>query len=281
VDIADRDAHRLLAYIAAVNDQGASLPGNLAEEYGRQAEREIIRVRDSFALKDMRQALATFQLAFAGSTEPEGWIRYLQRLGWARIEAHDGSHCVALTQLGRAVLRHLEQRQVPTDEAVAITVMADDPLSYAQMMGRVAGHQDAMLVDAYLTADALFPLLARTRVTRFLTSRKGRDQNQRIVEMMSLLERFNIGRTVQLRASNDFHDRYIIPRSGPVETLGTSMGSIGKYISTYTPLGEPVASVIREAHEAMWIEAEVLYPNPMAADNREPAADSAPIRPRG
>ena len=152
MEIANPHTHRLLAYIAAVNDQGASLPVELADEYGKEAERAYIQETQP-AVAGLAMVVARMQEAIGGRMRLESWVGYLERLGWAMRDTADGEQSVVVTRLGRAVLRHLEQSEVSPESAVGIAVKADDPLSYAQVIGRIASHQDALLVDAYLDAD--------------------------------------------------------------------------------------------------------------------------------
>jgi hypothetical protein len=254
VEIADAETHRLLAYIAAISDQGTPLPIGLAEEYGRQAERGVIRDDAGTVAETFAFFAARLQRTFYGSARREGRIAHLERLGWAARETWDKEESIVLTRVGKAVLRHLNQREVSEEEAVAITVKADDPLSYARVMGRIAGHDEAMLVDAYIAVEPLVSLLQQTRVTRILTSRKGREREAaaRIASLVTLLQRLDAGRPVELRATDGIHDRFIIARSGPVEMLGTSMGAIGRHVTVYTPLEEPAAGAVRQIHEDLW-----------------------------
>jgi hypothetical protein len=106
-------------------------------------------------------------------------------------------------------------------------VKAGDPLSYAQVMRRIAGHDEAMFVDAYIAVEPLLSLLQQTRVTRILTSRKGRAKEaaSRIASLVTLPERLDAGRPVECGVTDGIHDRFVIPPSGAVGMLGTSMGA--------------------------------------------------------
>ena len=42
--------------------------------------------------------------------------------------------------------------------------------------------------------------------------------------------------------------------------LGTSLGGIGKKVSTMTTLGEVATRALRAAHETLWASAEVIEP---------------------
>jgi hypothetical protein len=269
VEIADAETHRLLAYVSAVNDQGVPLPARLAEEYGQRPTRRVFREGPMPAMQSVGLMLRTFSQAFAGTSRLEDAVAYLVRLGWAEREAADGQN-VALTRLGRAVLRHLDQREVSSELALAITLKADDPLAYAQVIERIARHEDAMLVDGYLRVEVLPILLERTAVTRILTSRRGHDHGARIASLVAMLQRTDA--MLQLR-TGEVQDRYVIPPAGSIEMLGTSLSGVGKHVSAYIEVADPVATELRQLHERLWADAEVLHPRP-EADNGDEAAES-------
>jgi hypothetical protein len=68
-------------------------------------------------------------------------------------------------------------------------------------------------------------------------------------------------RQLEIRIATALHDRYLIPREeGRVTMLGMSLGGIGKKVSTITTLGEVASVALRDAHEALWRDAETLAP---------------------
>ena len=85
------------------------------------------------------------------------------------------------------------------------------------------------------------------------------------------------GRSVEIRKAADLHDRYLIPAGdGHVVMLGASLGGIGKKVSTMTTLGAVASIALRDAHERLWRDAEVIEPKkPSASQTAEPPAEEA------
>jgi hypothetical protein len=80
--------------------------------------------------------------------------------------------------------------------------------------------------------------------------------------------------------NDDFHDRFVIPDSGPVRQIGTSLNGVSKRLSVMVTMeDDAAAAAIKAAFEASWatatpIEAPAEAP-PKDAETKE-EAKSAP-----
>ena len=136
-----------------------------------------------------------------------------------------------------------------------MVVRPDDPLGYAKLIARIASYEDALLVDPYLEIEALAIVANGTSIGRVLTSKK--DQ-ARVAAIIAAAQTDALPNTIDIRFSSELHDRYVIPPTGPIEHLGTSLNGASKHVSVSTPLREPVASEIRRLMEGIWERAEKM-----------------------
>jgi hypothetical protein len=185
----------------------------------------------------------------------ESFTTYLQRVGWL---GSDGEH-IALTALGAIVLRELDQREVQSDVPLQVVLNAEDPLAYARVVERYATHGEALLVDAYFRLDDLMYILNQTQVTRLLTGTKPRKEGRaRVAGLATAISRQKIGRPFAMRTTDEIHDRFFIPTTGPVESVGTSLSGVGKRFSMMVTIEPPVADAIRTGMEGVWDRADVV-----------------------
>ncbi len=248
MEIADEPSHRVLAYLVGINRAGYR---PTVEELGAYAEKpDRIRWGPTWAAK-IAQTLAQ-QLAAKGPLEVESVIDYFERLGWANVSQGR----IACTALGEAVLRTLDQAQ--PDEAVIEAVLTpEDPLAYSRLIARIAMAGNAMIVDPYFRLDHLLPIATNTSVTKILTSDKI-DAGDR-AGLADGVPRLALSRSLEVRLApgEEMHDRFIIPRSGPVQMLGLSLSGVGRRATIVTELHD-TAEEVRSRYEGIWTNAKSL-----------------------
>ncbi len=249
MELVDEDAHAALAYVDAMARQGYRLSVSEFEAYATARSR---RVSASPLLSNLWLVGSTF----AGKPEPI--VDWLSRLGW--IKADGRRRAVTLTELGRAVLRELEQREISSETPLEVTLSPEDPIAYARAIERIASHDKALLVDPYFRLDDLLPVAMNTGVTRLLTSERGNDGRKRVGAIGVGVQRLSLEHPFEVRVTDSIHDRFVIPATGPVDSLGISIGGIGRRLSVMVRIGSPVADTIREEHERAWEAASKLVP---------------------
>jgi hypothetical protein len=241
--IASDSDHRVLAYIDAVERQGQILAPGAVDAYAETPFGPAgLTLGRAFA------ALASFQLSVSQRFLHLGWLK-LDRRTWVR-----------LTPLGSAVLRELDAQEGVVDAPVAVVVKPDDPMAYARVIEHIARYDEVLLVDPYLDIDSFALLLGHTSVNRVLTSRKGTHGKARIASLVAALSSTTVESPPQIRVGEDLHDRYVIPATGPIEHLGTSLNGVGKHISVMTVLHDPVAAEVRALMGQAWTDAKPLEP---------------------
>lgn len=259
MDIADARAHRCLKYLDAVSKRGYQLT---FDEFQRYANRPV-RGR-SFPSINPMESLNLSRETVAG---------YFYRLGWVDIPGPDeheflGDDPVILTDLGRVVLAALDDESLDSEIDAAIVLDQDDPIAHARVIGEIAALGEAAVVDPFFNVQELIDVVQRTQVTRILTGTN--DKNGRLAALKQALIDNTFSRDVEIRVSNDFHDRFAIPKSGPVRMLGTSLNGVGKRLSVLIEMQEGTASdSIRGAFERTWKSADQLAP-----DGPDPGSNS-------
>jgi hypothetical protein len=211
----------------------------------------------------------------------EAMIDYLRRLKWVRVT----SGRVHITPIGEAVLTHLEQEMTDTEAPLDIALDQDDPVAKARLIGRINEIGKCDLVDAYLRLDDLFQILNSTEVERVLTRPAKPGDNKRIVELETLMGSLALPRPFEVRTSDEFHDRYVIPDSGPIWQLGTSLGGVGVRFSAMVRItDDKLAKHIRDRFESAWKTGRPLKPaptpSPPSAKSKKSAAPASGKRAR-
>lgn len=266
VDIANKQQHRALAFVQACNAGGYRPTRRELQQWietpGLQLKNPM-RMAESIRSQMERMAFGPAEEIDAG----------LDRLQWISATA-DGR--LKVTELGRALLRHAETSPEPDEEVIEIFLNRDDQLAYPQLIGTIADLGSGLLVDAYLGLQELSDCIVQTSIDRYLVSKTGRGRTAAIAAMGTLVAG---NAAVQVRTSDEIHDRLVIPDHGdnPIRTLGTSLNGVGrKKITVFSKPSEIIASALRGAYAEIWERACTINTDDAAiADVAESAGQSA------
>lgn len=271
MDIATPEQHRALAFIAACEAHGYHPTGAELEKWIEAPGR---RPRDPFRMATtLRNDLE--RMAFG---PPEAIHETLSRLGWIARDQSGGNSRIGLTPLGRALLAHAETTPEPRDEVLEVVLNSNDALAYPQLIGRLAGLGEGLLVDAYLGLQQLIDCVSSTRIRRYLVSDAGGGRAQSNAAMATWLSGRQLEiadngddqdalATIELRASNELHDRLVVPDSRDIHTLGTSLNGVGrKKITTFAPAADAAQDALRAAYADIWKRATTLYPPSLSGE---------------
>lgn len=207
---------------------------------------------------------------YAPDIPVEGFITHLIRLGWVESTTETGA--LATTPLGLALLRTAEAVESEHDGPTTVILGQDDELAYPTLIGRISEAEAGLLIDPYLRLEQLLAVRAYTRIARVLTSRSVSEKD--LVAMAVLINSGGSENPIELRAAAKgiLHDRMIVAASGGIDTVGTSLGTVGgKYTTVLSPLPEAVASEMRTKADFWWEQAEVLAVYPPAPPEVPPS----------
>lgn len=251
MDLTNETAHRALAFVAAVVDQGYYPALSELELYSENPVPRGGTVRFPGLLKFVE----TYQQAMGGQP-PEKAHQWLLRIEWLREGPEEAR--VDITPLGRAVLRALNRQEVESDVALQVTLEPSDSLAYAKVIGRIAQQGQALLVDPYFKMEHILHIIQQTDVDRILVGEQ-LPKNER-AQLAAAVDSLDIDRPFEIRMAsrNEMHDRFVIPESGPVETMGTSLTGVGKKLTVMQSINPPTADGIRDSFLKIWVNAEVL-----------------------
>jgi hypothetical protein len=237
--IADELAHRALAYVAAVSRQGYPLSRKEFELYASRPGRGRIGIgMTARSLSDLVQGL------------PESTLSYVRHMRWVRISDDD---VVSISRLGTAVLAAMDEADIEP-EASVIVAPSEDVLAYAKIIGMVADRGRALLVDPYFRLESYSHVVHYTSVTRLLVGPRADCE-----ELAVALEALPRERELDVRVSSDVHDRFVIPDSGPIDHIGTSLSGLGHRLTVTAPIAMPAADAVRAEVEKVWAAATPLH----------------------
>lgn len=320
MELTDETAHRALAYIAAVQRQGYVMTAEELEAYlarpGRRPgtpgtpgtpERRVVTTQFDRALAHwlqsaLRPAMRGLSASIARSlqaeegilpstpgvpgTPAESVVEWLSRLRWLRV--NDGR--VRTTQLGEALLAHLEQASLEEEIPVGVLLDQGDELAEARVVQQIAEIGPCAVVDRFFSMDSLLPILYSTQVEAVLM---GSDAGGKLAGVETALRGLAVERPFEVRKSDVFHDRFVIPQDGPVWALGTSFTGLSRRLSIMVRIDdEAMSNAIRRTFGEVWEAAEVVAkkepvpveeppdeePKPEASEGEEPpdaASDSS------
>lgn len=251
LQVASSVAHRLLAYLAALSNQGVA---------------PTVEELDGYAEEDEPTLAPEWFLDDRGGEPPEAWTwpwaYYLQARGWATVdEGPPEEETVHITKLGRSLLQHLEE-EGRAGQVQAVEVLAKGPLSYGRVIGRIAEHDRPMLVDAYFDVNSVAEILLHTSVSRILLTEKPAKRGKaRVAAVIAAIARFDLNdRPLEIRSCEELHDRFVVPADGSIEAIGTSLNSAHRHLTTYVTIEGAEASVLRDHLEGLWASARALFP---------------------
>lgn len=271
MEILAKEQHRALAFIAACTNNGYTptakdveawlkqpLPRGASYEY----DSAFARVLSGFSLAE--GILGRSRLV----TPSQGMVDHLIQLGWVRST----QSALRLSELGHALLAAAERQAIPRPDIDVVVLGRDDPLSYAQLIGRLAKASGGMLVDPYVRLKQLHDVVVYTDLARVLTSDKIGPGDVSAIGVY--LASPDIPRPIDVRVTGDsaVHDRMLIA-NGEVHTIGASVNAVASGVTTVlTPMPPDAANALVEAAEGWWLQARPL-PEPVV-----PAEATAPKR---
>lgn len=274
MQLADKRCHQVLNYIAAMQRQGIVLTAGDVNAYAARAER---KPRGGWA--DME---ATWLQNVQGKVR-ELPLAWLFRVRW--IDLHgptddfDDEDRVTITDIGKAALRALDESAADRAPASSTVVLdAEDPIALAKVIEQIMGMGPTALIDRYFGHDVFLAAAQRTKIERILT---GPRSEKRIAGLQQALADVAIDRPFEVRVDDEdrYHDRFIIPDSGSIWALGTSMNGVGARLSVMTEIKGPAADAIRRDFEDAWNSGRSLKPSPLIeeaaeADEQAPSEDA-------
>ena len=194
----------------------------------------------------------------------EGFVEHLLRLEWIESNNFGG---LALTGLGRALLRSAHLTSEDQEDLTTVVLGSEDPLAYGKLLGHIAESGEALVVDPYLRADQLLPLLVHTNCMQLLIGSGLKSSD--LTELKVLLNTWTGRPGVELRQAprGVLHDRYIVGDLG-VHMIGASLNGVaaGSTTTVLVPLPDAAADGIRLRCDEWWAEAETLAVSPSAAN---------------
>lgn len=258
MEIIGENAHRLLAYVEAVTRQGHALTPEELSAYADAWQPKIsthsgLNAGPKGMLDEWHRSMRASFLFLQASAEREPYVEYLVRVRWLKFS--DGF--VEITSLGKAVLREANAPLPPSDvgSTLEVVIDPDDPFAYAQLVSRISGFTDCMIVDPYLDLDQFITLSGISSVTKILTSNKN---------SKSMAPVFVAGLAavphLELRMAEQklLHDRIVIPSEGNALMLGSSLNSITRRFGVATPLEETSSRLIRDEYNKIWKSSKPL-----------------------
>lgn len=252
MDLIDEAAHRILAYIKALNSGGYRPTRDELDAYASGWSRRVQYEGTVWANVSLQLSQILANKGLVGRNE--ALVDYLCRI--RAVETEDGRYLV--TPLGGALLPALEAPSVLADEHSVVEVLSvGDEFALSRILARIgAAGPDAMLADPYLTHRDALSLAATTGVTRLLVGERGKAKERDAIR--AALPAMTLDRLVKARvAGKELHDRCLIPVTGPVTMIGGSLNGAGKHLTILTPFEDP-SGAVRTTYETLWGSADPL-----------------------
>lgn len=273
MEIVNERTHRVLAYVDALNRHGIKPTQMLVEEFASNPNRKTKRTGGMGGI-----SLSDSMLRMLGEREiaTEAFTEYLERLGWVSCV----SDRVELSGTGRSLLKALNSPIIEDSSTDVFEVVLDpeNPFAYIQALGGMSSVEDALLIDPYFRVQQLMDVAELENIKRVLLGENLKSQDY-VLLGQALLALKDDGRNIEIRKTANLHDRYLIPSEGNVLMLGSSLGGIGKKVSTITTLGGLASGAIRDAHDPLWERAVPVKakerPN-VEIENGKPSAPRSP-----
>jgi hypothetical protein len=194
--------------------------------------------------------------AMSGRTDrvySETVLDYLSRTGLIDLENADR---VAITRLGRMLLEGAAQKEFEAAGPFEVSLAASDSLAGYEALRAIRASGRCMVIDPYCSEDDAYKLIRETTCNRILRGPRAKG------DLRLLLSMVPPDRLLEVRVSEELHDRHIIPETGLVLTAGSSLGGIGgKKPTVLVTLSESLSATVRATYEAIWSRADpVLRP---------------------
>lgn len=267
MEIVGESAHRVLAYMEAMNRQGCPLTRGQVDAYAEGwAPVRTITGASAFRLyledpDSMEQDTVT-----------ETMTAFLLRLGWIKKDLNVFSP----TRLGLAVLREANSPQPNSAAGSTLEIVIDpsNPFAYAQLMAKITSLGDCLIVDPYLDEQQLLTLAGFPNVTRILTGDKNLKAKGPVFGLVLQAAPHLEVRTVK---QGELHDRFVVPAYGSVYMLGSSLNSIAKRFGVATTLEETSSRLISDNYETTWGRGQAIPRRQFQAPSPAPKGPAAAI----
>lgn len=263
MEIVPENVARGLRYLDAMTAAGVGVPNDAFNAFVRQpAPRFSARYGFAELADSMSHPLSYLDHNLLNPGE------YFVKTGWAYV---DQTRALKISELGRALVRALgAPTSAANEQADFVRIDPEDPVAYARVFSVIAGLDEVLIVDRYLTRDGLLDLAGVPSVARVLTGRRKELHTDGVVTVA--LRRMNL----ELRTIDDteLHDRWILPRNGDPSMLGSSFNSIDVRPGVVVPLtNAAAAAAIRRDFEQLWERAVKVAPAPDATSETEAGVD--------
>jgi hypothetical protein len=274
MQLVDSTGHRALAFVVAAQRQGYEMTAQELDAYLAQPHRRpaipgtpdrttistnLHRAIDDWTERNVHPLLQSIANALEIEAQqipgqpgiPEQSAReWLVEIGWLRETAGR----VRATQLGVALLAHLEQEDLEDEIPIGVVLDQGDRLASARVIQKLAEIGPCAVVDPYFSVDSLLQVLQSTQVEKVLTSTRAPSKISGLEAAMPAVES---DRNLEIRKSDIFHDRFVIADSGSVWLLGTSFTGLGKRLSVMIEIKDStVSQAIRSEFNSAWEAAE-------------------------
>ena len=128
--------------------------------------------------------------------------------------------------------------------------------------GRVISHIATLgacaIVDRYFSIESLLHVAHSTDAEAVLV---GSQDKSKLAGLETTLPKLRLDRRFEIRKTDVFHDRFVIPSSGPVWLLGTSLSGLGRRLSIMVELtDEALSGAVRDEFQLAWDAADPVVP---------------------
>jgi hypothetical protein len=261
MEILTEDQYRALAFLQACNDQ-----------HYAPTDDEVTRWLDAPPMAWTSLSAASYMIGTLNRLGQGSVTELLVHLTWAyRVSSR-----LYIDELGRALLADAEQKVAEVAQSTTVVLGSDDPLAYATLMSELAAAGAGLLVDPWARREQVLHLIQDTRLSRLLVGSKlGQRDRDGISAMLGHLPK---GRQLEVRISDNAHDRYLKAEDGAVAIIGSSMNTVasGASSTVVTPVPGDSLGLVAEMLESQWAAAAPLRPADAAAEpSREAEASEA------
>jgi hypothetical protein len=241
LELLDAEARKVLEVVAFAERSGGPLS---QEEFRRFAEgptrKYTLRTAGIAALTSSRTDRVYSETIFD----------YLARTGL--VDTSDPVKVIT-TRLGKILLAGSAEKESETAEPLEVSLAASDTLASYEALRAVRASGRCLVVDPYCTEEDVYKLIRESTCNRILRGPRAKG------DLKLLLSMVPPDRPLEVRISEEIHDRHIIPEIGPVLMIGASLGGIGrKKPSVLVTLSEALSLSVRSTYEEIWEKADTV-----------------------